>query len=292
MSTPAGPLFRFVQLEYPWALGPADGRYVLRGHAGVPAHVLMLSTLGSVERRTLLGRKVKKPRTAAPAPEPLPVVTARATLVAADPFASTHAAEDWRDRVDPELEADDAVRVLNRVLHAHRIAAADPAVRELDRAQALAIRVGLGEGEPLAHGQWWTAVELPPRRDARGGSRNASVLRPQERLAAVLGGRDVALACEELALRARSDIDAGRSREAALQLRIALECALAELAPWADREGLARRLDDLAEERSGVAAAANQALGGGLDEDTADEVERVLSALEAALRARTSVGLE
>lgn len=292
MSTPAGPLFRFVQLEYPWALGPADGRYVLRGHAGVPAHVLMLTTLGSVERRTLLGRKVKKPRTAEPAPEPLPVVTARATLVAADPFASKAAADDWKDRVDPELEADEAIRILNGVLHAHRIAAVDPAIRELDREQALAVRVGLGEGEPLAHGQWTTAVELPPVRETRSGARNTAALRPQERLAAVLGGRDVALACEELTLRARSDIDAGRSREAALQLRIALECALAELAPWADREGLARRLDDLAEERSGVAAAANQAINGGLDQDTVDEVERVLQGLEAALRARTSVGLD
>ena len=61
------------------------------------------------------------------------------------------------------------------------------------------------------------------------------MLRPQERLAAILGGRDVALACEELALRARLDADAGRWREAAFQLRVALEAAIAELGPWPGR---------------------------------------------------------
>ena len=41
--------------------------------------------------------------------------------------------------------------------------------------------------------------------------RGASMFSPQERLAALLGGREVALACEELALRARGDLDHGRA---------------------------------------------------------------------------------
>ncbi len=290
VSDSAGPLFRFVQAEYPWALGPPDGRYVLRGHAGVPAHVLMLATLGSTERRGLLGRKQRKPRAVEPPEAPLPVVTARATLVAAEPFASHAEAERWREEVDAETEAADGLRVLNRVLHVHRLAAVDPHVREVGRAGALAIRVGVGEGEPLAHGRWRAAVELPPVDP--GASRSAAVLRPQERLAAVLGGRDVALASEELTLRARSDIEAGRVREAALQLRVALEAALSELAPWSDREAISNRIGDLREERGTVAAAANMAVNGGLDDDTIEEVERVLDLLEAALRARTTVGLE
>ncbi len=122
--------------------------------------------------------------------------------------------------------------------------------------------------------------------------RREAALRPQERLAAILGGRDVALACEELALRARLDFDAGRTREAALQLRIAVECALAELAPWGDHERLRLRLEELKEERISVAIAANSALVGGLDEETAEEVARLLLLLEAALRVRTVVGLE
>ena len=52
---------------------------------------------------------------------------------------------------------------------------------------------------------------------------------PEERYAAILGGRDRGLAGEELVLRARMDLDAGRVREAALQARVALEALLAEL---------------------------------------------------------------
>lgn len=292
MSGPVtGPLFAFVQVEYPWVLGPADGRYVLRGHAGVPAHVLMLATLGSAERRTLLGRR-RKPREADPDAGPAPVLTARATLVAAEPFASRPAAEQWRKEVDADAQADQAIAELNRVLHAHRVAAVAPSVRELSREDALVVRVGVGEGEPLAHGHFTAAVELPPRVRSKAAARSATTLRPQERLAAILGGRDVALACEALALRARSDVDAGRTREAALQLRVALEAAIAELAPWGDREALALRIDELRDERGTVGAAANAAINGGLDAETAEDVHRVLEVLESALRARTAIGLE
>lgn len=281
-----------MQLEFPWALGPPDGRYVLRGHAGVPAHVLVLATLGTIERRSLLGRGSRKVRSAAPAPEPAAVVVARATLVAAEPFAARRDAERWRAGADPESEAHAALRVLNGVLHVQRTVAADPFVREVTLAAALAVRVGVGEGEQVAHGRWSDAVELPRSTVGRLAERSSAVLRPQERLAAILGGRDVGLACEELTLRARLDVDAGRTREAALQLRVALECAMAELAPWGDRERIGHRIGELRAERTTVAAAANSALAGGLDDETAQEVHRVLALLEAALRARTSVALE
>ena len=40
-------LFVFMQLEFPWALGPADGRYLLReGPDGEPEHVVVIDTLG------------------------------------------------------------------------------------------------------------------------------------------------------------------------------------------------------------------------------------------------------
>ena len=48
---------------------------------------------------------------------------------------------------------------------------------------------------------------------------------PQARLAARSGAREPALACEELALRARLDLDQERPREAALQLLVALDAA-------------------------------------------------------------------
>ena len=117
-------------------------------------------------------------------------------------------------------------------------------------------------------------------------------MRPEERLAALLAGRDVPLASEELALRARADLAAGREREAALQLRVALAAALGELAPWAPRGDLAARLDELRELRRGVEAAAETALQGGLDDGARADVEHALGRLEAALRARTALGLE
>ena len=98
------------------------------------------------------------------------------------------------------------------------------------------MRVGYGDGEHVAEGRWDGARELAPAdRGARGARGRSAALRPQERLAALLGGRDAVLACEELALRARSDVDAGRHREAALQLRATFEAALAELEPWREQ---------------------------------------------------------
>jgi hypothetical protein len=108
----------------------------------------------------------------------------------------------------------------------------------------------------------------------------------------VLSGRDAVLACEELTLRARADLDAERFREAALQLRIALETALAELEPWRERPHLPARLDELAARREEVGAVANAALQGGLDPDQIEVVRSVLGRLQSALRARTASGLE
>jgi len=151
------------------------------------------------------------------------------------------------------------------------------------------VRMGFGEGEQVADGHWLRAIEptLP-----RARRRREAVLRPQERLAALLGARDAALACEELALRARQDVDAGRRREAALQLEVALVAALAELEPWAPRGDLAARIDELRVLRPGVQDAARSALQGGVDDDADAAVRHALERLEAALRARTALGFD
>jgi len=53
-------LFTFVQMELPWELGPADGRYLLRKaegpEANEPEHVVVLATIGA-ERRGMLGKR-------------------------------------------------------------------------------------------------------------------------------------------------------------------------------------------------------------------------------------------
>lgn len=253
----------------------------MRGHAGAVERVLVLATLGSAPRPGRLRRR--RATAAAPEPPPEPVAVGRATLVEPEPLGD---AEAWLAEADGEALAATAVAALNRVLHAHRVAAADPWAREIAREQALVVRVGYGAGEQVADGRWEAALILPPPPPAR----RTAALRPQERLAAVLGGRDAALACEELALRARADVEAGRDREAALQLQAALRAGLAELAPWRDQGDMGRRLAELAGFEPAVRDAAEAALQGGVDEPFAVEVERALGRLEAALRARTARG--
>jgi hypothetical protein len=249
----------------------------------------VLRALGAPERRML--RRRAKSRDAPPSPEPEPVVTSRATLVDTDSLSDAGAASRWLRDADLETVAEDALRRLNRVLHAHRIAAADPWAREVSSAQALVIRVGHGEGEDVSDGRWSAARELPRGEAAVRLRPGRNALRPQERLAAILGRRDAVLACEDLALRTRADLDAGRLREAALQLRIALESALTELEPWRERPMLPPRLDALHERADAVRDVAGAALLGGLTGEQVDVVRDGLRRVEAALRARIADGV-
>jgi hypothetical protein len=114
----------------------------------------------------------------------------------------------------------------------------------------------------------------------------AKVLHPQARLAAVLGGRERALVCEELLLRARLDLDNGRDREAALQMLVALDAALAELQRDPVAATLGERLEELRGRRDPTAEAAQAALAGPLSVSERQAVERTLQRVEAALRAR------
>ncbi len=215
------------------------------------------------------------------------MVTSRATLIAARPFATREVSERWLADIDPESEVDSCLTILDQVLYLHRAASADRSVRPLGTAQALAIRIGIGSGEQVADGAWSRVRELRPSMFSR---RHNAALRSDERLAALLTGRDVVLACETLALRAREDFHADRQREAALQMRIALAAALSELAGWTHRGDLAQRVDELRALAPTVEAAAEVALSGGLHADAAAAVEHALTRLEAALRARSALG--
>jgi hypothetical protein len=211
-----------------------------------------------------------------------PVPTSRATIVRAKPFESAGEADSW---LDATAEASDeavteAVRELNFVLRSHRAAAGDPYARDVAAEHALVVRVGYGDGQQVADGHFGRAVELPkePRKRKRG-----EALAPQERLAAVLGGRDSLLVGEELLLRAQLDLDAGRGREAALQARIALEALLGELE---DKFGAPLR-----PLREHVARAANAALDGDLSaDDTAAVADAVTQMATAARRRGTAAG--
>ena len=330
---PEGPerLFLFVQCEFPWALGPPGGRYLLRSELdGEPERVIVLGTLGAGRAELARGagplrRRAASRRRNAPArPEPAAVAIARATIVDPVSLSAERQARAWLADLDSEREVSAAFAALNRVLHAQRIAAADPYAREVSPAQALVIRVGWGEGEQVAEGHWLHAVELPwtgPRARVR---RRASALRPDERLAEMLAAREQPLLCEELALRARLDLDQGRLAHATIELDRALFAALAELADE-QRADLPLRVDELQALRPNVARAARAVLplsatgamdGAGVDGATdapaASETEgapeagapvesekpdeeiirHALERLEAALRARTAAGFD
>jgi hypothetical protein len=212
------------------------------------------------------------------------VSTGRATIVdVGEPFGSPQAASGWLASAgEGELAAD--LAVLNRALHAHRLATADPYLNAVARGQALVARVGYGAGEQVADGHWTEARELLT---PSGRRRRAKALQPQARIAAVLSGREPALACEELALRARLDLDQGSDREAALQLLVALDAALAELARDPSAAALEERLAELHTQREPVARAAQAALAGPLSSAERDAVTFTLARIEAALRARS-----
>lgn len=173
--------------------------------------------------------------------------------------------------------------VLNWALHGLRLATADPHLNPISREQLLVARIGYGHGDEVADGLWTEARELVARARRQ---RRSKVLQPQARLARLLGGREQPLVCEELALRARLDIDHGRAREAALQVVIALDAAVAELGGDQKLEFLDSRVQELREQRDPVADAAQAALAGPLGHADAEAVEFALERIEAALRAR------
>jgi hypothetical protein len=269
----------------PWGLGPADGRYLLRAPGdppdAAPQHVMVLATLGAVERRRV-GRRKRK---ANPQVEPeLPqVATGRATVIdAGQPLTSGGEAGSWLRGAGEDYLAGD-MAVLNRAMHSHRLATADPYAGPIGRDQLLVARIGYGLGEEVADGLWTEARELIL---AKGWQRRSKVLQPQARLAALLGGHDRGLACEELALRARLDVDAERWREAALQVMVALDAAIAELAVDPAADALGERLQELRDQRDPIAHAAQAALQGPLSAEQQEAVSYVVGRIEAALRAR------
>jgi hypothetical protein len=211
------------------------------------------------------------------AAEPEPIPTSRATLIEPRPFHSREEAEGWlsglrRDRDLVERELQRAARRLSQAVHAQRVAAADPHVPEPSPGKALVVRIGYGGGGQVADGRFASAWELPSEAGARA---KRSMEAPEERFAAILAGREQALAGEVLVLRARADLDGGRPREAALQARVALEALLAEL-PGAD----------LADERGPVGEAANAALRGDLPGEVESALEAAVERMEAALKRR------
>ena len=123
--------------------------------------MLVLRTLGAPQRRLLRGRRGRR---VSEVPEE-PVPTTRVTVVRPRPFDSGDQAAGWLgelrgDRAAADQEVRASVRQVNRAIHAHRVAAADPWAREVSEAGALVVRVGYGPGETVAEGRFTEAWML------------------------------------------------------------------------------------------------------------------------------------
>jgi hypothetical protein len=199
------------------------------------------------------------------------------TVITPEPLGDDDAAASWLAGVrgdDKAIEAaiNSGLELVNRAVHAHRAAVGDPGVGDVVADAALAVRIGFGDGDELADGRYAEAVDVP----ASGRRhRRVEALRPTERVAGVLAGRESVAACELLLLRARADVDAGRSREAAMQLRGALEALLAERGGFA-AAGQEADFERLEEATPGVQAAAQAALTADLAPEQAATVTEAL----------------
>ncbi len=288
-TEPLSRLFGFAQFDLAGALALADGRYLVRGddEGGEEREsVLVIETLAALP---LPGRRRRRPRPSEADAEPPRLPLCRATAVIADrPFEEGAAASAWLGSLlESEEELEDfvvrGVALLNRALHAQALAAADPRQRQIAAQEAIAVRVGYASGEEAAAGHH-SSAELVDMRD-RGSrrARRAEELRPQERVAAILGGKESFDPCETLMLRIRADLDAGRRREAALQLPAAIEAILAG-PPGAtgDAEDMAALRGRAAEAK----AAAGAALAGEPSAEQLASVSELLATGERVLRRR------
>ncbi|HEU4392907.1 MAG TPA: hypothetical protein VFR04_04630 [Solirubrobacterales bacterium] len=286
-------LFGFVQLDFAGTLPLADGRYLARDEIEGES-VLVVKTLGTPPPPP---RRRRRSRQAEPGAEPPSLPLTRVTAVrAAVPLADEGEAARW---LDEAVEADDTtdtlvadgVRLLNRALHAQAVASADPHGHELTPERAVAVRIGYGSGEEVAASEFGAAREVDVRAGAASRRRRRQEdLRPQERVAAVLGRREEIDVCEPLLLRARADLDAGREREAALQLRVGLEALLAELAGALSDADHDEDMGTLNGRRSEAGEVANAALAGELGAEQGRQLRELLETCERVLRRRRVLG--
>ncbi len=282
--------FGFVQFEFAGSLPVADGRYLTRegGEEG-PESVLVLETLGAPPPP---GRRRRRPSQADPDGELPTLPLTRVTAVRAQtPFADSTEAGAWLNSALAEETSIDAlvaegIALLNRALHAQATAAADPHGAEVDPEGAVRVRIGIGSGDEVAAGRFTEARDVDIRAPASRRRRREEELRPQERVAAVLGRRERIDACETLVLRARADLDGERLREAALQLRVGLEALLIELQGALVDPGHEEDMATLSARRHEIGEAANMALRGDLDADRERSVRELLEICERVLRRR------
>jgi hypothetical protein len=207
----------------------------------------------------------------------------RVTVIAAVPFDDERAARDWLARCsgrgdEGADEITEALDHVNRAVAAYRVAAADAHAHDVSAERAVRIRIGYGSGPDLVDGAWEDAMLMPAERRPRVRRR---MLAPEQELAGIMTGRRPAgRPSEELLLRARQDLDAGRMREAAMQVKVAADALRAELAREESTDsGLTSRVEI-------AGRLAQAAMAGDLDDAAQADLEKLVTELERAVRRR------
>lgn len=249
--------------------------------------------LGRLDAPRATVRRRRRAREVEAGAKPSALALTRVTAIRAfHPFEEAGEAARW---LDEACEAEDTIEILvaeglsllNRALHAQAVASAKPNSKaELETEAAERIAIGFGSGEEVAEGRFTEAREVDVHSHTSRRRRREEELRPQERVAAVLGGREQLDACETLLLRARADLNANRPREAALQLRVGLEALLVELRGALSDPAHEEDMAALQERRTEAGNAANTALQGDLSDEQLTQVEELLQLSERILRRR------
>ena len=275
-----------MQFELPGTLSLPDGRYLARD--GDREEVLVIETLAAPPPPR---RRRRKPKDAEAGELPSLPLTRVTAVRAHEPFATEEDAAQWlAEAIAAEEEIDATVAaaagLVNRALHAQAIAASEAGWQELRPERAARVLIGHGSGDQVAAGRFADAREVDLRGGASRRRRRDEELRPQGRLAAVLGGRERANACETLLLRARADLDAGRTHEAALQLRVALEALLVELDGTLTDPDHEADMAELKERRKQAGDAANAAITDSLSIEDERHITELTELCERVLRRR------
>jgi len=241
-------------------------------------------------------RRRRKPKQATGRERQPPVALTTVTVIRAFmPFWNENEASEWlvpataSERVD-ELMAE-TLSTLDRALAAEAATTGRPYVQAIGIDDVVGARIGFGDGDRVSDGLYLEAFEI----DARGGTASPrrermTRTRPLARIAAIIGGREQAAACEFLIPRIRSDLEGGRVMSAALVIEVAVRSSIVELDTILDLPEHAADLDRLEEllpeltELTDAVLAEGKAWPG-----LAESLEEPLGIVERVLRRRRAL---
>lgn len=252
--------------------------------------MLVLETEGALPPAR---RKRRRPKKSGRSDAVTHVSVTTATLIRAhEPLGSESEAAAWAARLDQDDFTqgllDEALDSIDRVLAAEAAATGRPFAQSPVLEQIVNSKIGYGDGDRLADGRFLDAFDI----DARGGTAGSrrerrGRTRPIARIAAILSGKDEALACEFLIPRVRADFDAGRTYAAALAIETAVRATVVEMDMALDVPDHMSDLDHLERLLPGLTTLTDSALGEGrAGPGLAESLEEPLLLAERVIRRR------